>query len=126
MERRENRRFVSELRCMLRRNGEETGIEGTTINVSRSGALIRAARPAGRGSLPGPGEFVELELLLPSVQGQEQRCMACNAVALRTNLDNAGGIEVAVRFLRVEIRKSTEQAQELASVNFGGASDPVI
>jgi len=79
-------------------------IDGTTLNLGRLGALVATARDYDASDLvPQPGDTVQLEIALPVHRNFGQRCLACDAVAVRAT--NGGtGFLVALQFERVEIR----------------------
>jgi hypothetical protein len=76
---------------------------------------VHASRDTNADAIPGPGDEVSLEILLPAHQRFGQRCLACDGVAVRST-QNAGGYYVAVQFARVEIRKVAVVKPAAASV----------
>jgi hypothetical protein len=110
MERRRNLRFESQLECRLRRVGGLKSLEGTTINVSRSGALIliQTGQLRDSSAMPQPGDRLQVELLLPAHDGFGRRCLSCTAIAVRSNWKGSNGV-VAVQFNQVGIRKMAER-----------------
>ena len=72
-----------------------------TINLSRSGALIRVMQNGYSAKLPQPGDALWAEVPLPAHRQFKQRCLACKAVAVRTR-EEKGGWLVALRFERIQ------------------------
>jgi c-di-GMP-binding flagellar brake protein YcgR len=99
MERRRDLRFDISLKCRVRREGQTQAIEGTTLNLSRSGALIRIN---GGASLEA-GDVVVTEVPLPPHRLFNQRCLACKGVAVRAFEQERGWL-VAVQFDHLEFR----------------------
>ncbi len=81
--------------------GGQHFIEGLTLNLSRSGALIRVM-PDGHPTLvPQPGDALWAEVPLPAHRQFKQRCLSCKAVAVRA-VEEKDGWVVALRFERVQ------------------------
>lgn len=96
-------RFEISLLCRLRPLDRSQSIEGITLNLSRSGALIRI----DGGAVLQPGDQVLTEVPLPAHRLFKRRCLACKGVAVRTFEHNKGWL-VAVQFDRLEFRSLTD------------------
>lgn len=103
MERRRDLRFEIRLTCRLQRLGETQNVEATTLNMSRSGALVFLARDHQGDALPQPGDAVLAEVPLPAHRLYEQRCFACKGTAVRVDEGEEGWV-VAVQFDHIEFR----------------------
>lgn len=114
MEVRNSRRFSIQLACRIRRGGIPEVIRGTTLDISYVGALIQMESDGDTALVPAPGEIVKLEVLLPANRIFGQRCLACEAVALRVT-QREGVPALAVRFRQVEIRSTEEAVGRMAS-----------
>ncbi len=101
MERRRDLRFEIQLRCRVQPIGGQHFIEGLTLNLSRSGALILVMPNGHSGLVPQPGDALWAEVPLPAHRQFKQRCLACKAVAVRTSEEKEGWV-VALRFERVQ------------------------
>lgn len=106
-------RFEVELNCRLRRPGARDLVDATTLNLGRMGALVVTRASTYVETLPQPGEILSLEVLLPAHQQFGQRCLSCDAVAVRATKDG-GACLIALQFERVEIRKVAMQAVSAA------------
>lgn len=97
-------RFDIHLTCRLKRGGAHEMVDATTLNLGRLGALVAIGSFTYANSIPEPGDPVNLEVLLPAHHQFGQRCLACEAIAVRaTNESNR--YLVALQFERIEIRK---------------------
>lgn len=103
MERRRDARFEIELKCRVQPVNGLRVAEGTTINMSRSGALIEISATCGPESVPQPGEALSAEVRLPSHLRFGPRCLSCKGVAVRAAKLGERYL-VAVRFERMEVR----------------------
>ena len=101
MERRRDLRFEIQLRCRVQPIGGQHFIDGLTLNLSRSGALIRIVPDGHPGLVPQPGDALWAEVPLPAHRQFKQRCLACKAVAVRISEEKDGWV-VALRFERVQ------------------------
>jgi|SRR5450631_1810047 hypothetical protein len=101
MERRRDLRFEIQLRCRVQPLGTQQVIDGMTINLSRSGALIRVLPNGHPTVLPQPGDAIWAEVPLPAHRHFKQRCLALKAVAVRTSEEQEGWV-VALRFERIQ------------------------
>jgi c-di-GMP-binding flagellar brake protein YcgR len=103
MQRRRKARFEIELACSVQpKNGLQVA-EGTTINISRSGALIKIISATwGPESVPHPGNALSVEIRLPSTLYFSPRCFSCKGVTVRTDKLSEGYL-MAVRFERMEV-----------------------
>ena len=72
-----------------------------TINLSRSGALIRVTPAGYPAKLPQPGDILWAEVPLPAHRQFKRRCLAVKAIAVRTHEENGGWL-VALRFERIQ------------------------
>jgi len=81
--------------------GGQHFIEGLTLNLSRSGALIRMVSNGHPALVPRPGDALWAEVPLPQHRQFKQRCLACKAVAVRISEEKEGWV-VALRFERVQ------------------------
>jgi len=106
MERRRGVRYEIELGCRLTRRGGHETIEATTQNLSRVGALVitDATTYTDPQVTPRVGDLVQIEVVLPANRDFGQRCLACEAIAVRVTAEN-GGLVLALQFERVDIRK---------------------
>jgi hypothetical protein len=103
MERRHDARFKIELKCRLQPEDGLQVAEGTTINLSRSGALIEISAGSRPESVPHSGDAFSAELRLPANLQFGPRCLSCQGIAIRTARFGKGYL-VAVRFERIRIR----------------------
>jgi PilZ domain len=101
MERRRDPRFDIRLKCRVQPVGGQHFIEGLTLNLSRSGALIRMVPNGHPALVPRPGDALWAEVPLPAHRQFKQRCLASKAVAVRISEDKEGWV-VALRFERVQ------------------------
>ena len=102
-------RFEIQLTCRLKRGGAYEAVDATTLNLGRLGALVSAGTSNGDfNSIPEPGDIVNLEVLLPAHRQFGQRCLACEAIAVRATPDGERCL-IALQFARVEIRKVLTQ-----------------
>src|ERR1035438_5226200 len=101
MERRRDLRFEIQLTCRVQPLGSQHFIEGMTVNLSRSGALIRMIPNDNPALVPQPGDALWAEVPLPAHRQFKQRCLVCQAVAVRTSEEKEGWV-VALRFERVQ------------------------
>jgi hypothetical protein len=99
-------RFEMQLSCRLKRQGTYEMIDATTLNLGRMGALIVTGTSSYTDlkALPQTGDPVRLEVVLPEHQNFGPRCLACDAVAVRSTHEG-GACLVALQFERVEIRR---------------------
>jgi hypothetical protein len=81
-------------------------LDATTLNLGRSGALVvtGASGYLDSQAIPQPGDPIRLEVALPAHTGFGQRCLACEAVAVRATTKE-GRCLVALHFERIEIRR---------------------
>jgi hypothetical protein len=98
MERPDSRSEI-ELKCRVQPENGLQVVEGTTINMSRSGALIEIS--ATCGPVPQPGDVLSVEVRLPTNLHFGPRCLSCKGVAVRT-AKIGKGYAVAVRFERIK------------------------
>ena len=101
MERRRDSRFEIQLKCRVQPIGGHQVIDGMTINLSRSGALIRVVRDGHPTPLLQPGDALWAEVPLPAHRMFKQRCLACKAIAVRMT-EEKDGLVVALRFEHVQ------------------------
>ena len=101
MERRRDLRFEIQLKCRVQPLGGQQFIDGMTLNLSRSGALIRVIPNGHPAVIPQPGDALWAEVPLPAHRQFKQRCLACKAVAVRTSEEKEGWV-VAIRFERIQ------------------------
>jgi PilZ domain len=101
MERRRDARFEVELKCRVQPGNGLRVAEGTTISMSRSGALIEISATCSPESVPQPGEALSTEVRLPLNIHFGPRCLSCKGVAVRT-FKNGKGYVVAVCFKRIK------------------------
>jgi len=104
-------RFEIQLTCRLKRGGAYDTVDATTLNLGRLGALVAAgaSSQADLQSIPQPGDTVDLEVLLPAHRQFGQRCLACEAIAVRATTEGERYL-IALQFARVEIRKVATQS----------------
>jgi hypothetical protein len=81
-------------------------LDATTLNLGRMGALVVTGSSGYLDSkaIPQPGDPIRLEVALPAHSGFGQRCLACEAVAVRATT-HEGRCLVALQFERIEIRR---------------------
>jgi len=105
MERRRGVRFEIQLTCRLKRLGATEMVDATTLNLGRMGALIRTVAPPADDTkaMPQAGETVQLEVLLPANRQFGQRCLACQAIALRSATEDGKSV-IALQFHRLQVR----------------------
>src|SRR6266567_1334048 len=101
MERRHDLRFEIHLKCRVQPIGAQQVIDCMTINLSRSGALIRVTPNGHLAVLPQPGDVLWAEVPLPTHRHFKQRCLSCKAIAVRSSEEKEGWV-VALRFERVQ------------------------
>jgi PilZ domain len=106
MERRRGVRFEIQLSCRFKRRGAREMLDATTLNLGRLGALVAAGGPdyVDAKTIPEPGDPVQLELVLPAHSLFGQRCLACEAIAVRSTTEDGRRL-VALQFHRIEIRR---------------------
>ena len=78
-------RYEIRLSCRPKRRGTYEILDATTLNLARSGALVvtGASGYLESKTIPQPGDPIRLEVALPAHTGFGQRCLACEAVAVR-------------------------------------------
>lgn len=87
-----------------------------TINMSRSGALIRVVPNGYPTPLLQPGDVLWAEVPLPAHRMFKQRCLACKAVAVRMSAEE-DALVVALRFEQVQfgvVKAAAATANSLA------------
>lgn len=104
MEKRANCRFGVRLSCRIRRDNSPEVVDGTTIDIGRSGALISLENSVYPGWLPQPGNALILEILLPVNRTFGPRCVLCEGMAVRTSYQAERRV-LAVSFEQVEFGK---------------------
>ena len=102
MERRKGERFEIELKCRLQINNGMQIAEGTTVNMSRLGALIELPPSCDSEAVPKLSDVLWAEILLPTNREFGPRSLSCKATVVRTS-NREGAFTVAIRFQRVEI-----------------------
>lgn len=110
-DRRHARRFALSFPCRLRSPFRDfPDLAAVTLNISRTGVLMRLLKPLPMGVGPEPGQLVEanIELGEPADRG---RCLHCEGIVLR--IERGESPVVAVRVRRMEFRQRT-------SVPYGG------
>jgi hypothetical protein len=113
MERRKSERFEIELKCRLQIDNRTQIADGTTINMSRLGALIKISATCNPEAVPQPRDVLRAEILLPTNLQFGPRCLLGNAIAVRTSKGD-DGYTVAVHFQRIEI-VAVQPTEELKS-----------
>ncbi len=114
MERRRDLRFEIHLRCRVQPAGGQF-IDGMTINLSRSGALIRVVRDGHPLPVLQPGDVLWAEVQLPAHRSFKQRCLSSKAVAVRTSEEKEGWL-VALQFERVHFATAKPEPAPISSV----------
>ncbi len=85
-----------------------------TVNLSRSGALIRIAPNDGPTSVPRKGDALLAEVPLPANRRFEPRCLSCQGVAVRVTQNEEDGCWlIAVKFQQIQFCAVTAQAKPL-------------
>jgi hypothetical protein len=81
-------------------------LDATTLNLGRMGALVVTGNSSYLDSrvIPQRGDLIQLEVALPAHAGFGQRCLACEALAVRATTED-GQCLVALQFERIEIRR---------------------
>jgi hypothetical protein len=120
MERRRDLRFEIRLKGHVQLAGMGV-VDASTINLSRSVALILISPVDGAASMPQSGEALRAEFLLPANRMFEQRCLSCKAVAVRTWEDGQKWV-VALQFQQIEFRPVTDRAPINAMAAISGGS----
>src|SRR5258708_7627859 len=115
MERRRDLRFEIRLQCRVQPIGSQQVIDCMTINLSRSGALIRVTPDGYPAKLPQPGDVLWAEVPLPAHRQFKQRCLALKAIAVRTREENGGWL-VALRFERIQFANAKTGSAPEASL----------
>ena len=105
MERRRGVRFEMQLSCRLKRRGSYETLDATTLNLGRLGALVVTGNSKHFDAklIPRLGDSIQLEVALPAHHNFGQRCLSCDAIAVRC-ANREGSCVVALQFERVEIR----------------------
>ncbi len=116
MERRKVNRYVLEVPCFVSRvprNGRY--VAGQTVNVSRSGILIRqTATPCGELQF-APGDAVEIDLELPpNPRLNMQRSLWCRGAAVGIRAGARGETYLAVSVYQMQFRDLPEHFHGLA------------
>src|ERR1700691_5374927 len=85
MERRRGVRYEMQLSCRLKRRGTYEMLDAMTLNLGRLGALVvtGSSNYIDSKAMPQPGDPIKLEVVLPTHRNFGQRCLACDAVAVR-------------------------------------------
>jgi hypothetical protein len=80
-------------------------LDATTLNLGRMGALVATGSCSYLDAriIPQPGDLMQLEVDLPAHTGFGQRCLACQALAVRAATEE-GRLVVALQFERIEIK----------------------
>lgn len=115
MERRRDLRFEIRLKCRLLSPTRPQVIDAVTVNLSRSGALLRLSLN-GDGHAPvQPGDVLLTEVPLPVHRSFKPRCLSCKAVAVRTFEEEESQV-VAVQFEHIEFRPVSSDSALTSSV----------
>ncbi len=85
------RRFALSLSVSYRRPSDGVWIEGTSIDISRTGVLFTAAPPA-----PAVGERIEFRVRLPAIRGPCGSEALCTGRVLRVIPGSSERAEVAL------------------------------
>jgi hypothetical protein len=111
MERRRGVRYEIQLSCRLKRHRNYEVLDAMTLNLGRSGALVVTGSSDYTDSklLPQRGDPLQLEVVLPAHRNFGQRCLACDAVVVRTAAAD-GRCLVALQFERMEMRNVLSQS----------------
>jgi hypothetical protein len=79
-------------------------LDATTLNLGRTGALIvTGSGYTDSKAIPQSGDPIQLEVALPAHRSFGQRCLACEALAVRAATED-GRCLVALQFERIEIK----------------------
>jgi len=101
MDNRSTPRLDLALECALGpTDGDGSGISGTTINISRTGALVRCLH--WEGELPLAGDVLDIKLALAANGVGHRRCIRGQASVVRTSLDEGGAPLLALKFGKIE------------------------
>ena len=87
--------------CRLSGEGQAWSSEGTTIDLTRRGALIECPAPRQPEQAPREGDTLTVEIALP--RGPvEQRCFRGRAKVVRLVRATGGVLRLAVEFYRLQ------------------------
>lgn len=101
MERRRSSRLKLELPCRLSHEGRAWASEGTTVDVTRQGALIECLRMGRSGQIPQVGDTLIIEIALP--QGPaDRRCFRGRAKIVRLERGAGSLLRLAVEFSKLQ------------------------
>lgn len=90
-ERRREQRHQVERTCQVMTAGAAgPGLAALTLNISRSGMLLRFPRSMDAAAIPKAGAFIRVLVELPAPSGREPRSLECTGRILREVLtDNS-------------------------------------
>jgi hypothetical protein len=86
-----------------------------TVNLSRSGALIRMSGNNGADPVLHQGDVLLAEVALPVHRQFRPRCLACKGVAVRMLEAGERQLLIAVRFEHVEFRTAAVDAAPVSA-----------
>lgn len=102
-DRRRARRFALSFPCRLHSPFRDfPDLSAVTLNISRTGVLVRLLKPLPAGSGPEPGQLVEANIELAESPNRD-RCLHCEGVVLR--VDRGESPVLALRVRRMEFRQ---------------------
>ena len=110
---RQARRFPLVLPCQVTSPyARSIWMAGTTVNMSRTGALVRFSDPGAAEALPKVGEVALLEVDLPICPSFSPRFLKCMTVVVSVHEVATDHLEVALelRRVRVEERQKKESS----------------
>ena len=101
MDNRRTPRLDLTLECVLGpTDAGGSGISGSTVNISRTGALVRCR--LWEGELPLEGDVLDIELALAANGVGHRRCIRGQVSVVRTSLDEDGAPLLALKFGKIE------------------------
>jgi PilZ domain-containing protein len=109
--RRRGRRFELALKCHVwLPSAPAAEVSGVTVDISRSGLLVKLSLNDMTSRLPKPGEAVKIELDLPHSPNILQRCLECMTRAVRLAGGELDHPSLAFELCRVKVTRRDQDA----------------
>ena len=104
MERRRSVRYEIRLACRLRMGNQHEGINGMTLNLGCTGALVAVPDARSANGFLGPGDPIKVAIFLPPNPVFGQRALDCEGKVVRLHAEDSTPV-VAIQFEQVAFKK---------------------
>ena len=122
---RRGKRFSLALPCHVTSPyGRCIRIAGTTLNMSRTGVLVRFYHVGASEALPKVGEVTVLEIDLPTSPSFAPRYLQCMAVVVRVVAVETDHLAVAFELRRVRVEERSKMASSDTEAKFEAPAGP--